>query len=48
MVDNLVVYRDDNHLTQTYADFLAPVVGPTMQEALAGKPSVSYAQKPLP
>jgi peptidoglycan/LPS O-acetylase OafA/YrhL len=48
MVDNLVVYRDDNHLTQAYADFLAPVVGPTMQEALAGKPSVSYAEKPLP
>jgi peptidoglycan/LPS O-acetylase OafA/YrhL len=48
MVDNLVVYRDDNHLTQTYAGFLAPVVGPTMQEALAGKPAVSYAQKPRP
>jgi len=48
IVDNLDVYRDDNHLTQTFADFLAPVVGPWMQEALAGKSSVSYAQKPAP
>jgi len=48
MVDNLVVYRDDNHLTQAYAQFLAAVVGPTMQEALARKASVSYAVKPRP
>jgi SGNH domain-containing protein len=36
LVDNLVVYRDDNHLTQAYAQFLAPALGPWMQEALSG------------
>jgi peptidoglycan/LPS O-acetylase OafA/YrhL len=48
VVDNLVVYRDDNHLTQAYASFLAPVMGPAMQRALAGQPVVNYAEKPQP
>ncbi len=26
MVDNLLVYRDDNHLTATYASYLTPVI----------------------
>jgi peptidoglycan/LPS O-acetylase OafA/YrhL len=48
MVDNLVVYRDDNHLTQAYATFLAPVVGPSMQRALAGPRTVAYPTKAQP
>jgi hypothetical protein len=48
VVDNLVVYRDDNHLTQAYASFLTPVVGPALQRAIAGQPVVSYAVKPQP
>ena len=48
MVDNLVVYRDDNHLTQAYASFLAPVVEPVLQRAIAGEPVVSVAATPLP
>ena len=48
MVDNLVVYRDDNHLTQAYASFLAPVVEPLLQRAIAGEPVVSVAATPLP
>jgi alkylation response protein AidB-like acyl-CoA dehydrogenase len=38
MVDNLLVYRDDNHITAAYSAFLTPVVGPAMQRALAGQP----------
>jgi hypothetical protein len=30
MVDNLLVYRDDNHITAVYANFLTSVVGPAM------------------
>ena len=48
MVDNLVVYRDDNHLTQAYAGFLAPAVEPVLQEAMAGLPLVQFAEKPQP
>ena len=48
MVDNLVVYRDDNHLTQAYASFLAPVVEPLLQRAIAGEPVVSVTATPLP
>jgi hypothetical protein len=48
MVDNLVVYRDDNHLTQAYASFLAPAVEPVLQQAIAGQPVVSVAAQPLP
>jgi peptidoglycan/LPS O-acetylase OafA/YrhL len=35
MVDNLVVYRDDNHITQTYASFLAPAMGPALERAMS-------------
>jgi hypothetical protein len=38
MVDNLLVYRDDNHLTAAYAAFLTSVVGPAMERAVAGQP----------
>jgi hypothetical protein len=38
MVDNLLVYRDDNHLTAAYAAFLSSVVGPAMERAVAGQP----------
>ena len=41
LVDNLIVYRDDNHLTQAYTQFLAPALGPWMQEALTGAPTAS-------
>jgi alkylation response protein AidB-like acyl-CoA dehydrogenase len=40
MVDNLVAYRDDNHLTQAYASFLTPAVAPALQRAAAGEPVV--------
>ena len=45
MVDNLVVYRDDNHLTPTYASFLTPVVEPELKLALAGQPVVTAPAK---
>jgi hypothetical protein len=45
MVDNLVVYRDDNHLTAAYAAFLTPVVEPVLERAMAGQPVVSYQVK---
>jgi hypothetical protein len=45
MVDNLVVFRDDNHLTAAYAAFLTPVVEPVMERAMAGQPVVSYQIK---
>jgi hypothetical protein len=38
MVDNLLVYRDDNHITAVYASFLTSVVAPAMKRALAGQP----------
>ena len=40
IVDNLVVYRDDNHLTQAYASFLTPAVAPALQLAMTGQPVV--------
>jgi hypothetical protein len=27
IVGNLLVYRDDNHLSKTFASWLAPIVG---------------------
>ena len=45
MVDNLVVYRDDNHVTQTYASFLTPVVEPELKLAMAGQPVVTAPAK---
>jgi hypothetical protein len=41
VVDNLLGYRDDNHLTTSYASWLAPVVGANLDQALAdGRGSV--------
>jgi hypothetical protein len=34
IVDNLLVYRDDNHITAAYSSFLAPVMGPELEQAL--------------
>ncbi len=45
MVDNLLVYRDDNHITAEYASFLTPVVGPAMQRALTGQPIETFHYK---
>lgn len=36
VVDNLLVYRDNSHITATYATYLAPLVGDGIQAALAG------------
>jgi len=36
IVDNLLVYRDDNHITATYASWLTPVIGADLQEATDG------------
>jgi hypothetical protein len=34
----MLVYRDDNHLTQTYARWLTPVVTAAVDEALTAPP----------
>lgn len=36
IVDNLLVYRDDNHITDTYASWLTPVLGADLEEATQG------------
>jgi hypothetical protein len=36
IVDNLLVYRDDNHITATYARWLTPVIGADLEEATDG------------
>jgi hypothetical protein len=38
MVDNLLVYRDDNHLTATYASYLAPAMTDELAIALGIRP----------
>jgi hypothetical protein len=35
-VDNLLVYRDNSHITVTYAEYLAPLVRDELDEALTG------------
>jgi hypothetical protein len=30
IVGNILVYRDDNHITTVYAEFLAPLIGSTL------------------
>ena len=37
VVDNLLVYRDNSHITVSYADYLAPLVGDEMAEALTAR-----------
>jgi hypothetical protein len=37
VVGNLLVYRDDNHLTTTYADWLTPVLEPAIDAAIHGQ-----------
>lgn len=34
IVGNLLVYRDDNHITTTYAEFLAPLLGTTLSPVI--------------
>jgi peptidoglycan/LPS O-acetylase OafA/YrhL len=36
VVGNLLVYRDDNHITATYADWLTPVIGAHLEVATDG------------
>jgi peptidoglycan/LPS O-acetylase OafA/YrhL len=36
IVDNLLVYRDDNHLTDTYASWLTPVIGADLEQQTGG------------
>jgi hypothetical protein len=36
IVGNLLVYRDDNHITAAYADWLAPAVGAQLEIATGG------------
>jgi peptidoglycan/LPS O-acetylase OafA/YrhL len=36
IVDNLLVYRDNSHITVPYAEYLAPLVGDEMALALSG------------
>lgn len=39
IVDNLLVYRDNSHITVTYADYLSPMVEDAMSATLAGSGS---------
>jgi peptidoglycan/LPS O-acetylase OafA/YrhL len=41
MVDNLLVYRDDNHITATYAAYLGPAVTDELALALGIRPAVA-------
>lgn len=34
IVGNVLVYRDDNHITTTYAEFLAPLLGSTLSPVI--------------
>ena len=36
IVNNLLVYRDDNHITATYASWLTPVIGADLEEETDG------------
>jgi peptidoglycan/LPS O-acetylase OafA/YrhL len=36
VVDNNLVYRDDNHITDTYASWLTPVIGADLEEETDG------------
>ncbi|MFE4368360.1 acyltransferase family protein [Streptomyces sp. NPDC056835] len=37
VVDNTLVYRDESHIAETYAEAIAPVVGDRLSRALAGQ-----------
>ena len=41
MVDNLLVYRDDNHLTATYASYLAPAMTDELAIILGIRPAAA-------
>jgi peptidoglycan/LPS O-acetylase OafA/YrhL len=36
IVNNILVYRDDNHITDTYASWLTPVIGADLEEETDG------------
>jgi peptidoglycan/LPS O-acetylase OafA/YrhL len=36
IVNNILVYRDDNHITATYASWLTPVIGADLEQATDG------------
>jgi hypothetical protein len=36
IVGNMLVYRDDNHITATYANWLTPVIGAHLDAATDG------------
>ena len=36
IVNNILVYRDDNHITDTYASWLTPVIGADLEEETNG------------
>ena len=38
IVDNLLAFRDDNHISAEYANFLTPVLKPELEEALLAPP----------
>ena len=41
IVNNILVYRDDNHITATYASWLTPVIGADLEvetDGLFGTP----------
>jgi hypothetical protein len=43
IVDDVLVYRDDNHITATYADWLAPAVEAALYLAEEGVPDPNSA-----
>ena len=48
VVGNLLVYRDDNHLTTSYAAWLAPVMAAVVDDALGppGRPAAALSPTP--
>ena len=38
IIGNILVYRDDNHVTTTFAKWLAPLFDAEVQATLAGRP----------
>jgi hypothetical protein len=36
IVDNILVYRDDDHISDTYASWLTPVIGADLEQATDG------------
>ena len=47
IIGNILVYRDDNHVTTTYASWLTPVIGATVEPAVAAAGVVAAGSAPV-